>query len=104
MQKKARLKDYSGAIADYEKAIEINPNSQTYYNRGRARSTLKDYSGAIADYTKTIPINPKYLPAYKSRGIVKEIIGNIKGACSDWEEASSHGDKNANKWLKEDCS
>ncbi|MDA9290214.1 tetratricopeptide repeat protein [bacterium] len=31
---KAKAKDHYGAIADYTKAIEINPNANAYYNRG----------------------------------------------------------------------
>ena len=41
---KFNVKDYKRAIADYTKAIEINPNNaETYYNRGRAKNYLKDY-------------------------------------------------------------
>jgi tetratricopeptide (TPR) repeat protein len=61
------------AIADYTKAIEINPNyASTYYNRGILKKDLKDYSGAIADYTKAIEINPNYAIAYYNRGNSKE--------------------------------
>ncbi len=43
--------DYTGAIADYTKAIEIDPKlAAAYYNRGAAKARLKDYTGAIADY------------------------------------------------------
>ena len=36
-----------GAIADYNKAIELNPNyAEAYYNRGSEKSDLKDYDGA----------------------------------------------------------
>ena len=56
---KDNLKDYKGAVADYTKAIEINPNyAYAYYNRGIAKDELKDYKGAIADYTKAIEIRP----------------------------------------------
>ena len=36
--------DYYGAISDYTKAIEINPNdADAYNNRGVAKYDLKDY-------------------------------------------------------------
>ena len=61
------------AIADYTKAIEINPNyASTYYNRGILKKDLKDYSGAIADYTKAIELDPNFAFAYVNRGISKE--------------------------------
>ncbi|MGE4597046.1 MAG: tetratricopeptide repeat protein [Methylophilaceae bacterium] len=64
-EEKYDLKDYSGAIADYNKAIEINPNhADAYYNRGIAKDNLEDYYGAIADYTKAIEIDPNDAEAY----------------------------------------
>jgi len=47
--------DYPGAIADYTKAIKINPHdSRYYYNRAHAKGDLKDYHEAIADYSMAI--------------------------------------------------
>ena len=64
--------DYKGAIADFTKAIEINPEfTQAYLNRGVAYAFLQDYQAAIADYTKAIEINPKLAPAYDNRGVVR---------------------------------
>ncbi len=42
---KSDLKDYTGAIIDYSKAIEIEPsNADAYLYRGDAKTELKDYS------------------------------------------------------------
>ncbi|MGK7894284.1 MAG: tetratricopeptide repeat protein, partial [Xenococcus sp. (in: cyanobacteria)] len=55
-------KNYQGAIADYTKAIEINPQySDAYKNRGNARRKLGDHQGAIADYDQAIELNPEIL-------------------------------------------
>ena len=70
--KKAEKGDYYGAISDYTKAIEINPNkSEAYYKRGISKAKLKDYYGAISDFTKAIEINPNDSDAYYNRGISK---------------------------------
>ena len=51
---KAKAKDYYGAIADYTKAIEINPNDAgAYYNRGISKYYLGDKNGACQDARKT---------------------------------------------------
>ena len=52
--------DYDGAIADYSRAIELDPDdAAAYYNRGNAKSELDDYHGAIADYSRAIELDPE---------------------------------------------
>ena len=93
--------DYYGAISDYTKAIEINPNlHQAYYNRGWIKSSkLKDYYGAISDYTKALEINPSDADAYNNRGRAKYLLGDNKGACKDAKEAASLGDEESKRIL-----
>jgi len=51
--KKGKSGDWVGAIQDYNKAIELNPNhADAYGNRGAAKGRLQDYRGAIQDYNK----------------------------------------------------
>ncbi len=50
---KYRLRDYQGAIADFTRAIEINPqDADTYNNRGSAKELVRDLRGACADWKK----------------------------------------------------
>ena len=45
--------DYQGAVADYTKAIEINPqNASAYLNRGIERERVNDLKGACDDWRK----------------------------------------------------
>ena len=56
---KGQKGDYYGAISDYTKAIEIDPQfGKAYYNRGWSKGKLKDYYGAISDYNKALEIDP----------------------------------------------
>ena len=96
--------DYQGAIDDWSKVIEINPQEvDAYYNRGIAKDKLGDHQGAIADYTKAIEINPQYANAYLNRGIDRETVNDLKGACLDWRKAAGLGKENAAEWVKEQC-
>ena len=57
-----------------------------------SKSKIGDHTGAIADYTKAIEMDYEYGSyAYLNRGVSKEILGDIKGACSDWREAMKLG-------------
>ena len=50
---KLRLKDYNGAIADYNKVIELAPNhSNVYYYRGNIKEFIGDLNGACSDWGK----------------------------------------------------
>jgi tetratricopeptide (TPR) repeat protein len=87
-------KDYDKAIADYSKAIEINPKSdEAYYNRGNAWYDKGDYTKAIADYTKVIEINPKDAQAYHCRGDAWGKKGNHAKAKADHDKAKELGYK-----------
>ena len=47
------LQDYNGAISDYNKAIEINPNNaEAYYNRGFAKINLGQKDSGCLDLSK----------------------------------------------------
>ena len=49
--------DYYGAISDYTKAIELNPNdAEAYYNRGNSKRKLGDLNGACDDAKKAIKL------------------------------------------------
>ena len=73
---KADLGNYEGAIADFDEAIEINPqHARAYYNRGTIKAHLDNYEGAIADYNEAIAINPQHTDAYFYREIAKIQLG-----------------------------
>ena len=85
---KFESKDYSGAIADYTKAIELNPKyTFVYYNRGLAKNLLKDFRGAKVDFTKAIEIDPADAKLYGNRGIAKANLKDYQGAIVDYTKA-----------------
>lgn len=82
------LQDYIGAIADFTKAIELDPtDAETYYARGYAKLYQQDYIGSIADLTNAIEINPNYGQAYISRGYTKSYLQDYRGAIADYTKA-----------------
>jgi tetratricopeptide (TPR) repeat protein len=71
-EEKMKIKDYKGAILEFNKALDFNPkNEGAYYGRGTAKSMLRDYRGAIIDLNKAIYYDPKSGHFYFSRGIVR---------------------------------
>ena len=79
---------YPFAIADYDKAIELNPDdADTYINRGISYKNLKESQKAIADYTKAIELNPDYATAYNNRGLAYYDLKEFPKAIADYTKA-----------------
>jgi tetratricopeptide (TPR) repeat protein/S1-C subfamily serine protease len=76
------------AIADYDRAITLNPKyAYAYNNRGLAKSDIGQQKEAFADYDRAIALNPKYVEAYYNRGLAKFNIGQKQEAISDYDRA-----------------
>ena len=59
------------ALANYDKAIALNPNDyQAYNNRGSVYNEQEKWDLALADYTQAIKLNPNDADAYINRGDV----------------------------------
>jgi tetratricopeptide (TPR) repeat protein len=85
-----RLNLYHQAIADFSRAIELDPqDGAAYHNRGLASAKgLKKYNDAIADFTKAIELTPEFAEAYDNRAIAYRLASdNKEKACADWKKA-----------------
>ena len=79
--------EYGKAIADYNRAIELDPNrAAAYYNRGCAYGEIGAYDKALADYNKAIELNPNDSLAYYNRGLACSKRGDVPKAVSDLEK------------------
>ena len=77
-----------GAIADYDRAIQLNPSYiDSYVKRGRTHTFSGNYRQAIIDYDKAIQLNPNYTDAYVNRGRVYFILGDNQSAILDYSQA-----------------
>ena len=90
---KADKKDYKGAIANYNQALQINPNNpDAYFRRGAAYNELKDYPTAFKDFEQVIRLTPKNAIAYAYRGYIRAQLKDYQGALADGEKAISLND------------
>ena len=85
---KAKKGDLDGALADFDRAIELNPKDDAgYYNRAQAKRLKKDAAGAIADYTRAIERGSKNPAAYNNRGNARAENNDRAGAIADYTRA-----------------
>ncbi|MDO9390774.1 MAG: tetratricopeptide repeat protein [bacterium] len=87
---------YDPALADYRKALEINPGYKSIYlNRGNLFNATKKYTLAIADYDRALLIDSGYVEAYNSRGAAYGALNQFDLAIQDFERAVSLDVNNA---------
>jgi TPR repeat protein len=80
--------EHGRAIADYSRAIELDPADATaYFNRGRSFGITGQASQALADFSKAIELDPKLAVAYNSRGLAFAAQGDHDRALADYNKA-----------------
>jgi tetratricopeptide (TPR) repeat protein len=96
--------DLDGALVDYNKAIELNPQyAYAYNNRGLIKQAKGDLSGAITDFDKAVELDPKDSQAYYNRGIVRRDKGDLEGAITDYDEAIKLNPQYAHAYNNRGC-
>jgi len=54
--------DLDGALADYNRAIELKPDmAAAYNNRAEIKRAKADLEGALADFSRPLNLNPIWL-------------------------------------------
>jgi len=87
-QESVQITGNQRAIADFSRAIELNPKSvPAYVNRGTAKQNEGDLDGAIADFNQAIELDPRIALAYNNRGNAKQAKGDLDGAIADFNQA-----------------
>ena len=107
MRKNENFYGAKEALLDFDKAIEIDHlHEGSYVSRCYAKYLLKEYYSAISDCNMALKISTNIdnkIGAYVNRGISKENLGDMSGACSDWRQASYLGHYEAKNWVRQEC-
>jgi tetratricopeptide (TPR) repeat protein len=100
--------DIAGAIADYDRAISIDPKlADAYLNRGKAKRAAGDLDGAIADYEMMAELdvrmainNRDITQAYLNRGYIRSNHMDLDGALADFDKAIQLDPNDADAYFK----
>ena len=85
---KAEINDGDWAIANFTRALTIEPNNaDAYYDRATAQQNSKNFLGAIEDYDRTLQLEPKKVQAYLDRSKSKQQTYDYLGSLTDANKA-----------------
>jgi tetratricopeptide (TPR) repeat protein len=93
---KYEAQNYQAAIANFSKAIDINPDyAEAYNRRGDSYYRLGDYKKSLIDSSNAIRLNSKNANSYYDRGFSLYSLGDYNGAISDYNQAIELNSKNS---------
>ena len=99
-----RRYDYSDAIADMKRSLEIVPDiPYVYFNLGNLYCLSAEHVASIENYTKAIQLYPYMGDAYFNRGLVLIYLKDKEKGCIDLSRAGELGVKDAYGVIKKYC-
>jgi tetratricopeptide (TPR) repeat protein len=102
--KQAELGNMQGAIACWDKALELDPNiSSAWHNRGSALGYLGRFYEAIASFDQAIAINPEDFQAWNDRGLALFNQQNWDEALASWDKVIEIEPKCFQAWYNRGC-
>ena len=103
---RGKINNFRSALKDLNTLIKMDSdfNDSAIFLRGWIYTNLKNYSDAMDDYSRSIKNNVFLKTSYANRGFIKDILGDQKGACSDWEKGGGLGNEQAISAFKYHCS
>jgi len=80
-------KDIDRAIADFTRAITLDPKTAiAYRHRGNAHARKRDFKKAIVDFDQAIALAPTDAAAFYFRGRARHLTNNLPGAIADYDK------------------
>ena len=83
---------------------QINENNApAYANLASILILKKEYQKALEQTEIAISIDKNYGVAYLNRGIAREMLRDMKGACEDWRKAQDLGVELGKSYSSTNC-
>ncbi len=83
-----QIHDEKSSLADYQQALEINPEyTEVYFSRALAFQQTDQEAAAIADYSRVIELQPDHAQAFYNRGLLYKKAGTDHLAIRDYNNA-----------------
>lgn len=77
---------YDRAMADYQAALELQPDAYTYNAHAAIISSLGQWDQAIEEYDRAIALTPNYPETFFNRGYLFKMQGENERAIADFQK------------------
>ncbi len=85
---KNELKDYDGALQDFNMALQLNPNiNECLASRGKILIDKKQYQAALADLNKSLTMDTTAADVFNNRGMAYQGMNDTAAALRDFNKA-----------------
>ncbi|MFH0761216.1 MAG: hypothetical protein V2A67_06905 [Bacteroidota bacterium] len=92
------------AIAYFTKAIDSGiMDARYYYSRGILKCSHTQVESGLDDLAMSLDINPNQPELYVERGELRRALGDLDGACHDWQKALQMGNSKAADLIYKYC-
>jgi tetratricopeptide (TPR) repeat protein len=88
---RSQLGDYPGALHDHTRALDIQPDAETYIYRGWVYLVQGAAPAAFRDFDAAVKLDPSSSEAYTGRGQARQKMGQGREAVQDVETALKLG-------------
>jgi tetratricopeptide (TPR) repeat protein len=93
------LGKYEAALADYDRAISLDPSdARAYNNRGNTYDALGKVEAALADFDRAVALDPANAEAYNNRGLTFHALGKYGAALVDYDRAIAINPQFSETW------
>jgi tetratricopeptide (TPR) repeat protein len=97
-----QLGDMDAALTDFYKALEYMPGfSEAQLNASSTMARQDRLDEAVELLNQVIAEHPQNGVLFLNRGLIREMQGDLVGACEDWNAALGLGQQQASAFLKE---
>lgn len=92
--------DPEGALAEYDKAIEQQPDCYAaWWGKGVVLEALQRYPAAIAAYDRAVRLKPDSYESWHNRGLVLMRLGKFEEAATSYHQAIALNPNHPELWL-----
>ncbi len=96
------LGEIEESLLDFEQAIMVEENYvPALNNKASTFAKMTNFNEALSLYNQILGTPDNYGIVYLNRGLVRELTGDLPGACSDWKKALELGVSEAENYVKE---